>query len=78
MIKGVDHPPLGTSITIIVVVVISDIHEDDRHFIPTMVSFSLQAFLQLTLPQATQLPTEPLHTLRRGDQLDNKMMEALG
>jgi hypothetical protein len=77
MRKDVDHPPLGISITIIMVVIISDIHGDDRRFIPSMV-LSLQAFLQPTLPQATQLPTIPHHTWRRGNQLDNKMMEALG
>jgi len=60
------------------VVIITDIHGDDRPFIPIMVFFSHQAFLQPTLPQATQLFTIPHQTWRRGDKLDSKMMGTLG
>jgi hypothetical protein len=77
MRKDVDHPSLGSSITIIVVVIISDIHEDDKLFIPSMVFFSLQAFLQHILPQATQLPTIPHRTWRRGNEPHNKIMEVV-
>jgi hypothetical protein len=39
------------------VVITADIHADDRRSIPNMVFFSLQAFLQHTLPQVTWLST---------------------
>jgi hypothetical protein len=55
--KDVDHLYLEISVTFIVVVITADIHADDRQSIPTMVFFSLQAFLQHTLPQATGLST---------------------
>jgi hypothetical protein len=65
--KDVDHPHLEISVTFIVVVITTDIHADDKQSIPTMVFFSLQAFPQHTLPQATGLSTVHHQTWQTGN-----------
>jgi hypothetical protein len=74
----VDLLPLETSVTVIAVVAIADIHRDDRRSIPTTVFFSLQALLPPTLPQVTQLFTVPPQTWRTSDQPDRKRIAMLG